>query len=121
MAAFWRYFFGALDDAAFAAVAAFFLESFAACFFSAEILRGLESSVTELSIGLPCEVSGVSAAPGVPGVRVVAAPVGAVACPQALMDISAAIGIMAIQTLRMYTVVTSCIQETCVSRLVCTL
>jgi hypothetical protein len=62
----------------------------------------------------------VSAAPGVPGVRVVAAPVGAVACPQALMDIRAAIGIMAIQTRRVYTVVTSCIQETCVSALVCT-
>jgi hypothetical protein len=53
MAARRRYFFGALDGAALAAVAAFFLESFAACLFSAEILRGLESSVAELSIGLP--------------------------------------------------------------------
>jgi len=118
-----RYFGGALevdldaDLAASAAAAAFLRESFAACFFSAEICRGLEPTATELSLELACEAPGVSDAPGVPGVRVVAAADGVgAACPHALIQINAASGNIALQTVRVHTVIASYFQETCVHR-----
>jgi hypothetical protein len=109
------YFGGALDAglAASAAAAAFFRESFAACFFSAAILRGLEPAAAELSLELTCEIPAVSEAPGVPGVFPVAASDGAAACPQALIQINAATGTITIQYVRLYTMITSPIQQTC--------
>jgi hypothetical protein len=120
------YFGGALDAFfAASAAAAFFRDSFATCFFSAASLRGLELTAAELSLGLVCRVPGVSDAPGVPGVRSVAAPDGAAAfgppacplssgetCPQALIQSNAATGSTANQIVRVYTMITSYDQET---------
>src|SRR5258707_580431 len=64
------YFGGALDAGlAASAAAAFFRDSFAACFLSAAILRGLGLSTDELPSELPCKTPVLSEAPGVPGVR----------------------------------------------------
>jgi hypothetical protein len=113
-----NYFGGALDAfLAASAAAAFFRDSFSACFFSAAILRGLVSAA-ELSLA----------------VRAFAAPDGATAfgppacppslgetCPQALVQINAATGNIAIQVARVYTMITSLIQVAYVNPQVCTL
>ena len=104
-----RYFGGALDAAflaASAAAAAFFRESFAACFFSAATLLGLALTAAELSLELGCEARG----PPLPGAT----------CPQALIQIKAATGNIAIRDCASVHDDASHIHETYVNRRGCT-
>ena len=83
-------------------------DSFAACFFSAEIFLGVEPTATEFSLELDCVVPTESGAPGVPGVCVAAASDGGgAACPHALIQINAATGNIALQMVRVHTVMAS--------------
>lgn len=94
------------------AAGALLCESLLACFLSARIALGLELSADTLFFGVAWKAPGVSEAPGVPGVRTLAAadggtlfgPPGEGTCAQALHESNAATGNATIDMDRRYTV-----------------
>jgi hypothetical protein len=93
-------------------------DAFRACFLSARISARLKLTGAEPFAWLDCKAPGVSEAPGVPGVCVIAAPDGAVAfgppiappppgdatCAQALNENRPASDIVAIDVIRLHIV-----------------